>query len=122
MSSVHFAPYGIRVNSVYPGPSLCFFSSVHETNLPQMRLTPPFHFHLLVETDIWDAVKQSPEHWKEVEKLVSGVTPLKRMAKPEEVATAVLFLASDDSSYVNGMEMVVDGGFMACNGLGAQGV
>jgi len=41
----------------------------------------------------------------------SAATPLGRVGKPEEVAKAVLFLASTDSSYVNGAELFVDGGF-----------
>lgn len=40
-------------------------------------------------------------------------TPLGRIGKPEDVAKAALFLASDDSSYITGAEIVIDGGFSA---------
>ena len=39
-----------------------------------------------------------------------AATPLGRTGMPEEVAVAVLFLASDESSYINGIELFVDGG------------
>jgi NAD(P)-dependent dehydrogenase (short-subunit alcohol dehydrogenase family) len=42
--------------------------------------------------------------------IVSGI-PLGRLGIPDEVAKAVVFLASDDSSFVNGSELFVDGGF-----------
>lgn len=42
---------------------------------------------------------------EEVEKI-----PMKRMGRPEEVAEAVLFLASDDASFITGTELIVDGG------------
>ena len=39
--------------------------------------------------------------------------PLKRFGTPEEVANAVLYLASDESSYTTGSELMVDGGVLA---------
>jgi 3alpha(or 20beta)-hydroxysteroid dehydrogenase len=44
---------------------------------------------------------------------ISDMVPLRRMADPDEVSSLVLFLASDDSSYISGMEHVIDGGLTA---------
>jgi len=41
---------------------------------------------------------------------MAGQVPLGRVGQPEEIAKAVLFLASDQASYVNGIELFVDGG------------
>jgi len=40
-------------------------------------------------------------------------TPMKRWAKPEEIAQAALYLASDESSFVTGAALVIDGGWTA---------
>ncbi|WP_430593289.1 SDR family NAD(P)-dependent oxidoreductase [Humidisolicoccus flavus] len=42
-----------------------------------------------------------------------STTPMDRLGKPEEVASVILFLASDDSSFMTGSELVVDGGYIA---------
>lgn len=46
-------------------------------------------------------------------KILSSSTPMKRLGKPEEIATAALFLASEDSSFMTGQNLVVDGGYTA---------
>jgi NAD(P)-dependent dehydrogenase (short-subunit alcohol dehydrogenase family) len=46
----------------------------------------------------------------EIKAQFESLIPRGKMGRPEEIASVALFLASDDSSYVNGMELVVDGG------------
>jgi len=43
--------------------------------------------------------------------MIGKLTPLGWLGTPDEIAKAVVFLASDDSSYVTGIELFVDGGF-----------
>jgi len=74
---------GIRVNVVSPG----------------MILTPAMHAYLAANAGVEDALKQ--------------MTPLGRIGDADEVAKAVLFLASGESSFITGEELFVDGGFVA---------
>ncbi len=60
-----------------------------------------------IETPIWSKMEVP----QAVAQEVLGRTPIGRFGKPEEVAKAVLFLASDDSSFVLGEEILVDGGW-----------
>ncbi|MFD2614837.1 SDR family NAD(P)-dependent oxidoreductase [Paenibacillus gansuensis] len=78
------SPRGIRVNTLVPGAT---------------------------HTPIW---KQStPDEIAKLEAAHARTIPLSRMGFPEEVAKVALFLASDDSSYVQGAEIAVDGGASA---------
>ena len=74
----------IRVNVISPGP---------------------------IETPIRDKVGGTREQIEQFKAKVLAATPMGRMGTPDEVARAVVFLASDDSSYITGMELFVDGGF-----------
>jgi NAD(P)-dependent dehydrogenase (short-subunit alcohol dehydrogenase family) len=84
--AVDFAQHGIRVNAVCPGPTM----------------TP------LIERQLVDAADpdQLLAEW-------AGATILKRLGRPEEVAAAALFLASDEASFVTGSALMVDGGYTA---------
>jgi len=81
--AVEHAADGVRCNSLHPG---------------------------LIETNIQnDARRDNPENHAALGTMV----PFGRMGYPEEVANCVLFLASDEASYVTGAELVVDGGLIA---------
>ena len=60
----------------------------------------------VIETPMTGHLANDPE----LRKLMEGMTPMGRMGQPEEVARAVLWLCSDDASFVTGHPLVIDGG------------
>ncbi len=84
-------PYNIRVNSVHPA----------------FILTPMMDGLFRTEAE------RTGRSYEETKKLREDWTMVGRLGKPEDVAYAVLYLASDESSFVTGAELVVDGGFTA---------
>jgi NAD(P)-dependent dehydrogenase (short-subunit alcohol dehydrogenase family) len=78
-----FAERRIRVNVVSPGPT---------------------------KTGIVAKLGMPPEQERATHEFLATRIPLRRMGRPEEIASVVLFLASEDASFVTGEEIVVDGG------------
>ena len=81
--STELSPKGVRVNVVSPGP---------------------------IETPLFDKMGLTDEQKHGMAEGFSQMVPMKRFGTPGEIAKAVLFLASDDSSYMLGEEILVDGG------------
>ncbi|MGB7200045.1 MAG: glucose 1-dehydrogenase [Acidobacteriaceae bacterium] len=80
-----YSPHGIRINCICPGT---------------------------IVTERW---KTRFERDPELEAKVSRLYPIRRLGSPEDVANAVLFLASDEASFITGAVLTVEGGLTAVN-------
>ena len=84
--AVQYGSVGIRCNAICPGD---------------------------IDTPLVQAYFETAGDPEALRRQVSGAYPLGRIAQPREIARAVVFLASDDSSFMTGEAMVVDGGLLA---------
>jgi NAD(P)-dependent dehydrogenase (short-subunit alcohol dehydrogenase family) len=64
----------------------------------------------VVDTPMLDSQASTPKEAAAIRESYANYTPMLRLAQPEELANAALFLASDESSFMTGSDMVVDGG------------
>jgi NAD(P)-dependent dehydrogenase (short-subunit alcohol dehydrogenase family) len=104
---------GLPANSVYSATkaALRSFARTWTTDLKDRRIRVNAVSPGVIDTPGLSKLLASGDAGKERLKMMSSIVPLGRMGAPDEIAKAVLFLASDDSSYVTGAELFVDGGF-----------
>jgi 3-oxoacyl-[acyl-carrier protein] reductase len=81
------------------GLTRCLATEIGRRNITVNAVAPGF-----IETDMTEAVRNAAEG--DIKKQI----PVRRLGKPEDIANAVAFLASDDASYITGHVLVVDGG------------
>jgi NAD(P)-dependent dehydrogenase (short-subunit alcohol dehydrogenase family) len=104
---------GLPANSVYSATkaALRSFARTWTTDLKDRRIRVNAVSPGSTDTPGLSALLASSEAGEQRKKMISSMTPLGRLGTPDEVAKAVVFLASDDSSYITGVELFVDGGF-----------
>ena len=104
---------GLSSNSVYSATKAAVrsFARTWTTDLKPRRIRVNAVSPGSIDTPGLSDLLASSEAGEQRRKMITSVVPLGRLGTPDEIAKAVVFLASDDSSYVTGTELFVDGGF-----------
>ncbi len=107
------ASKGLSSNSVYSATKAAIrsFARTWTTDLKDRRIRVNAVSPGSIDTPGLSNLLASSETGEQRRKMISSSVPLGRLGRPEEIAKAVVFLASDDSSYITGTELFVDGGF-----------
>jgi NAD(P)-dependent dehydrogenase (short-subunit alcohol dehydrogenase family) len=104
---------GLSMNSVYSATKAAVrsFARTWTTDLKDRRIRVNAVSPGSIDTPGLSDLLASSEAGDQRKKMIITAVPLGRLGTPDEIAKAVVFLASDDSSYVTGIELFVDGGF-----------
>ena len=104
---------GLSSNSVYSATKAAVrsFARTWTTDLKDRRIRVNAISPGPIDTPGLSELLASSETGEQRKKMISTTVPLGRFGRPEEIAKAVVFLASDDASYITGIELFVDGGF-----------
>jgi NAD(P)-dependent dehydrogenase (short-subunit alcohol dehydrogenase family) len=107
------ASKGLSANSVYSATKAAVrsFARTWTTDLKDRCIRVNAVSPGSIDTPGLNDLLASSETGQQRLKMISNSVPLGRLGTPDEIARAVVFLASDDSSYVTGTELFVDGGF-----------
>jgi NAD(P)-dependent dehydrogenase (short-subunit alcohol dehydrogenase family) len=93
------------------GAALRTFERTWTTGLKDRRIRVNAVSRGSIDTPGLSDLLASSETGDQRKRMISSMTPLGRLGIPDEIAKAVVFLASDYSSYITGAELFVDGGF-----------
>jgi NAD(P)-dependent dehydrogenase (short-subunit alcohol dehydrogenase family) len=107
------ASKGLSSNSVYSATKAAIrsFARTWTTDLKSRRIRVNAISPGTIDTPGLNSLLASSEAGEQRKKMISTAIPLGRLGKPDEIAAAVAFLASDDASYITGTELFIDGGF-----------
>jgi len=103
---------GLSMNSVYSATKAAVrsFARTWTTDLKDRRIRVNAVSPGPIDTPGFSDLMASSETSQQRLKMLQSMVPLGRLGRPQEIAKAVAFLASDESSYITGIELFVDGG------------